>query len=162
MPRPKSKSHNGKPARGITHHASRITVHPLYPTCDGEQWSNESRTDPQKKIKRAFLEAYFKINVAYSRLVASRKQRRSQLPASLERSLLQQIERALIHRESLDDRYASRGIVATPVYHDGFTTDVRFTDVHTRKTGVPLATSSSSLRISIPLPAALRAKLCKS
>ena len=138
--------------------------HRLYPACDGEPWKNREPSDPQTTVKRQFLDAYFRINLAYARLVAFRKKGRSQSPTPkafrMERAILRQIEKAIVSREALEDRYAPRGVVATPVYSDGFTVDVRFTDVQTGQQA-PLIASSSSVRITIALPAALRSKLCK-
>ena len=134
--------------------------HPLYPACDGEPWKKRGRSDPQTTMKRQFLDAYFRINLVYARLMAFRKKRPSKAFGT-ERAILRQIEKAIVFRETLEDRYAPRGIVATPVYRDGFTIDVRFTDFKTGEQGPPI-TSSSSVRITIALPAALRAKLCKS
>jgi hypothetical protein len=73
------------------------------------------------------------------------------------------IEKALVDREVLEDRHAPRGIVATPVYRDGVTVDVLFTDARTgQERGSPLIASSASVRITLTLPAGLGAKLCKS
>jgi len=135
--------------------------HPLYPACDGERWSNHRRDDPEKSVKRQFLEAYFRINLAYARLVAFRT-KHSQSAKPRERAILQEIEKALVHREGLEDRYAARGIAATPVYSSGFTVDLLFNTVHTGQRGRPLIASSASVRITIPLPVGLRSKLCKS
>jgi hypothetical protein len=139
--------------------------HPLYPNCDGKPWNNRGG-DSQSTVKFQFVEAYFRINLAYAQLLAFRKKRRppSATPKAfgMERTLLQQIEKAIVFREALEDRYAPRGILATPVYRDGFTVDVRFTDFQTgQQQGGPLIISSSSVRITIPLPAGLRSKLCK-
>ena len=134
--------------------------HPLYPACDGERSKDQRRADPQKRIKRQFLEAYFRINLAYARLVAWRAK---QPPSGKsERAILREIEKALLHREGLEDRYAARGVVATPAYSEGFTVNVLFSDVHSAQRGRVLIASSSTVRISIPLPAGLRSKLCKS
>jgi hypothetical protein len=113
-------------------------------------------------LKRQFLQAYFRINQAYARLVALRKKRGATVPHALERPILLEIERTLVAREKLEDRHASRGVIATPVYRRGFTVDVRFAGAHTaRRQGGAIIISSASVRITIPLPAALRAKPCK-
>jgi len=135
--------------------------HPLYPACDGKPWTNGQRAKGGEKVKQQFLEAYFRINLAYARLMAYRKKRHSQLPTTVERSLLQQIERAILDREAVEDRHASRGVVATPIYRDGFTVDLLFTHAH-RGRGCSIIASSSSARLIIALPAGLRSKLCKS
>jgi hypothetical protein len=136
--------------------------HPLFPACDGEPWRSSRTSDPQEKLKREFLEAYFRINLAYARLVELRKKRRSTTPLPAERSRLIEIEKALVAREKLEDRHASRGLIATPVYHHGLTVNVRFADARTaRSKAGATVTSSASVRISIPLPPGLRAKLCK-
>jgi len=71
----------------------------------------------------------------------------------MERTLLQQIEKAIVFREALEDRCAPRGILATPVYRDGFTVDVRFTDFQTGQQQGVRYHQLSSVRIIIPLPA---------
>jgi len=91
-----------------------------------------------------------------------RKRHGAKVPRVQERTVLMEIERAIVAREKLEDRYASRGVFVTPVYRDGFTIDLRFTD---RKSGPPnsgpVIVSSASVRITIPLPPGFCAKLCK-
>lgn len=146
-------------------HSKRGTTgpsHSLFPACDGEPWRSSDRSGPQWKVKREFLDAYFQINLAYARLVALRRKRPSTAPHAGERRILLQIEEALVARDRLEDQHAARGLIATPVYLDGFTTEVRFTDANTaRVRRGAIVTSSASVRINIPLPPEVRAKLCK-
>jgi hypothetical protein len=113
-------------------------------------------------VKQEFLDAYFRINLAHERLMAARRRRRPSAPRSSERRILLQIEAALVARDRLEDKHAARGLIATPVCLDGFTIEVRFTDANTaRSQNRAIITSSASVRIHIPLPPEVRAKLCK-
>jgi len=136
--------------------------HPLYPRCDGEAWPRHGATGRKRQVQRQFLDAYFHINVAYAKLVALRGKGRSRPPRALEYKLLRKIEEALVARELLAERHACCGVVAIPVYRDGFTVDVLFSDVHTGQQRAHRLASSSSVRLTFGLPAELRGKMCKS
>jgi hypothetical protein len=137
--------------------------HPLYPRCDGEPWQRNGANDLRTKVQRRFLDAYFRINLAYAKLVALRGRWRSRPPRVAEHKLLRKIEEALVAREVLAERHACRGVVAIPVYRDGFTVDVRFSDAQTgQERGHWLVASSSSVRLTFGLPVELRRKMCKS
>jgi|SoiMethySBSTD1v2_1073268.scaffolds.fasta_scaffold465429_2 hypothetical protein len=140
--------------------------HPLYPQCDGKPWESNGSTDRSAAVRRQFLDAYFRINVAYAKLVALRSKWPSHPPKAKERSALQGIEMALLARAALDDCHASRGLVATPVYRDGFTVNVLFSDALTGPgRGYLVMASSSSVRLTFTLPAGLQPKRpdsCKS
>jgi hypothetical protein len=135
----------------------------LFPMCDGAPWTDERAAGPNGRFKLQFLEACWRINQAYDRLVALRKSPGFASTNPRERRLLRQIETAIVARERIEDRHAARGIVASLVYREGFTVDVRFCDVHTaRERGSVSITSSSSVRLNIALPTGLRARACKS
>lgn len=116
----------------------------------GQQWRGQ------------FLEAYFVINLAYARLVALRKSYR-RVPRQLENSALRALEEAIQAREKLEDQAAPYGLIASPVYQDGFTIDVRFSDVQTaRAQAAPALTSSASVLLKILVPSPRTARPCKS
>lgn len=98
----------------------------LYPSCDGGPFELVPRADRHRRIKARFLAAYHRINVEYTRLRAVRQSKSRPGRTHSERRVLQALERAIVARETLEDRYASRGIVATPFYHDGIAINVRF------------------------------------
>jgi|SoiMethySBSTD1v2_1073268.scaffolds.fasta_scaffold796666_2 hypothetical protein len=147
---------NGKAMAGLTQHS-------LYPKADDHLWTEKAPSARRARVQRQFLDVYFQINLAYAKLVALRAKWRSRPPKAAERALLRKIEESLVAREALEDRHACRGVIATPVYRDGFTVEVLFSDVHAGlKPGGALVGSSSSVCLNFRLPAALRAKLCKS
>ena len=141
----------------------RDVTHPLFPTADGERWNPREPFDSRQQLISQFLEAHYRINLAYARLLALRKERQYRVPKRLEQPFTERIEKAIIEREKLEDRYASRGVIATPVYIAGFAVDVRFVDAHTaRLQNAPVITRSASVRLSIRLPHRPRAQSCKS
>jgi hypothetical protein len=72
-----------------------------------------------------FLAAYYGLNCAYSGVIEVRKQPPSQDPSEAERKCLQDVEKALILRDRLEDRYAPFGVIAQPTLRDGFTVNVK-------------------------------------
>jgi len=136
--------------------------HALYPEANDQLWKAKAPSAQRARVQRQFLDVYFQINLAYAKLVALRTKWRSRPPKAAERALLLQIEEALVAREALEDRHACRGLIATPVYLDGLTVEVLFSDAHAGlERGRTLVASSSSICLKIPLPAGFRAKLCK-
>ncbi len=127
-----------------------------FPRCDGKPFDAVSGADGLHQVKAQFLAAYYRINGAYARRVALRQHARPRPEA--ERSVLQAIERAIRAKEALEDRYASRGIVATPVYQRGYTVDVRFQHPRALPIRLMAAVSSSSRTLVFALPAGLRIK----
>lgn len=126
------------------------------PRCDGAPASRLDRHDKLTEIKLKFLKAFARINQAYARLAALPKQARTPALRSKHRRALQAVERAILRREILDDRYAPRGIVAVPAYREGFTVDVRFTSPQAAASRRWTVLSSASSFLSIPLPPGLR------
>lgn len=139
----------------------RTSDHPLYPLSDGEPWKRNEKPDQRTLVKRQFLDAYFRINLAYAKLVALRKKWRARPPKAAEHTLLRKIEEALVARERLEDHHACRGVIATPVYQNGFTVSLLFSDAHAGQDRGRFVTSSSSLRLHFALPPGLRTKPCK-
>src|SRR5512139_2621300 len=92
----------------------------LFPSCDGQDASRQGREGRLPKVKLHFLAAYYRINAAYAALVAQRKSRGGKSASKKERRLLQRIEEAIVAKERLEDRHAPHGIVASPVYRDGY------------------------------------------
>jgi hypothetical protein len=128
----------------------------LYPSCDGQPLDLVPRTDRHRAVKARFLAAYYRINVEYARLRALRQRRKPRPQPADERATLQALEKAIRAREALEDRYASRGILASPFYQAGFVINVQFQcpgspAVH------PIQVASSSCRsIAFAMPARLR------
>ncbi len=92
----------------------------LFPICDGKPFALTDARGRLGQIKLSFLSAFYRTNQAYAWLVAHRKRKRAATLHARERAILQAIEQTLRAREALDDRYAPRGIIAAPVYRNGF------------------------------------------
>lgn len=120
-----------------------------YPYCNGAPWTNQASPDATEKIKRQFLDAHFQINLTYARLVEFRKRCGTQVPKAVERRFLQKIEQALVACERLEDKYADRGIFATPIYHNGFVVDLRFGGVASKKVDEPIILSSATIVLNL-------------
>ena len=97
----------------------------LFPSCDGRPLAAVPRQEPWLAAKRQFLKAYYEINVQYARLRSLRLPPARSTPAR-ERAQLQAIDRALQIKEALEDRWAARGLVATPLLLRGITVNVAF------------------------------------
>ena len=98
----------------------------LYPSCDGQPFDLVFRTDRLRAIKARFLAAYYQINVEYARLKSWRRAKGRRARPDEERTIQQALEKAILAREKLEDRHASRGIVASPLYQGGFAINVQF------------------------------------
>jgi hypothetical protein len=141
----------------------RHWAHPLFPRAAGQGLNWRESFDPRKPWVVEFLQAYFRINLAYARLIAVRKSRGNRLPKHVKASRVAAIEKAIANREKLEDRYAAQGLMATPVYKNGLVVELHFVDVHTaRVQAAPCIKSSAFVRLNFSLPAGLRTKTCKS
>jgi hypothetical protein len=99
----------------------------LYPTADGTPVPPDQSGDRDDAIKREFCAAYYQLNRLHASLSELRSQR-SLSPGHLrERELLEEIEKHLRARDGLEDKYAPYGVIAEPIFRDGFTIDIRFT-----------------------------------
>jgi len=96
-----------------------------YPAANGKDAPPADATERNDQIMLEFLGAYYEINWQYSRLLEVRKRPDAPERIEAERERLQAIENALIHRDSLEDRYAPFGVIAEPVVKDGFTVDLK-------------------------------------
>lgn len=147
--------------RRRTHSRTKPFKHPLFPKCGGHAWWSGGHLEPNRKAKEEFLMAYFHINQAYHELVTFRKRRGGADPPASERRILQKIERVLIARERLEDRYAARGIFVIPEYCEGFTVNLVFKDSPSSQTKSPPFTSSASVKITLFTRPKKRTRLCK-
>src|SRR5882724_11146721 len=96
-----------------------------YPAANGKDAPPADATERNDRIMLEFLAAYYEINWQYSRLLEVRQRPDSPERSEAERERLQAIENALIHRDSLEDRYAPFGVIAEPVVKEGFTVDLK-------------------------------------
>jgi hypothetical protein len=98
---------------------------PYYPTANGREAPPIGAADQNDRITLEFLDAYYRLNLEYLRLVEVRKNPDLARRANAERECLQNVEKILILRDSLEDRYAPFGVIADPVVKDGFTMDLK-------------------------------------
>jgi len=94
----------------------------LYPRLEGAPAPTAAQdTNPALARKLAVLAAYYQINLCYQRLLAARK------AGTDERSALQELEKALLARDRLDDEFAVYGLVSSPEVVNGIIANVKFT-----------------------------------
>jgi hypothetical protein len=116
----------------------------LYPKCDQGPPPSPFDTSSAAITKLEFLAAYYEINQGYSRLLAARAQ--NARPEE-ERAALEAIERALLARDALEDKYARLGVAATAEFVDGYARNVNFVQPHR-----PLAGSSLAMLFAVRPP----------
>jgi hypothetical protein len=115
------------------------------------------RTEPWLAAKRRFLDAYYRINVAYAELKALR-QSSKHIRLVEERPLLQAIERALRHKESVEDRWASRGMIATAHQLDGITVNVAFSHPGSPAARPISLVASTAVKLTFAVPPRARGR----
>lgn len=128
----------------------------LLPSCDGQPFGLVPRTDRWWSIKARFLFAFYRINVEHARLIEARRTSNHRSRPVTERPILQAIERAIVAREALEDRYASRGWVAFPLYLNGFVVNVTFQHPGSPAVRPFPAGSSASQSIAFALPSEVK------
>ena len=117
----------------------------LYPQCDHGVPPTDISVTTIRKLE--FLAAYYELNRSYRALMSIRANGRSQQE---ERAALQAIERALLARDALEDKYAPFGVVASPEFENGFVKNISFVQPPGPKIG-----SSLSMLFGVPPPGPL-------
>ena len=97
----------------------------FYPTANGKGALPPDSVGQNERIVLEFLAAYYDLNCQYSRLLEVRKQPGSPARDEAERKCLQEIEKVVIVRDGLEDRYAPFGVIAEPTVRGGFTVNLR-------------------------------------
>ena len=97
----------------------------FYPKANGRDAPAVDAAGQNDRIVLQFLAAYYHLNCQYSRLVEVRNQAASLDRTEAERNCLQEIEKGLILRDSLEDRYAPFGVIADPTLRHGVTVNVK-------------------------------------
>jgi hypothetical protein len=129
----------------------------FYPKANGQNAPPADATERNDRIVLECLAAYYDLNSHYSRLLETRKNPESPERSKAERKCLHAIEKTLILRDSLEDRYAPLGVIAEPVVEAGFTVDVKFSFGNVNAAGrLRSRPFVSSAFISIPLPPGVR------
>jgi hypothetical protein len=124
----------------------------LMPRCEGEAPPAPDDTSPTAEMKRAFLAAYYQINVLSRRLSTVRAKPPSTARAAAEREVLQAIERAILARDALEDEHAVAGIIGQPTFENGVVTDIHFTFPGRRYGGMSSTTMCFAVAPEGPLP----------
>jgi hypothetical protein len=96
-----------------------------YPRANGKEAPPIDATAQNDRIQLEFQAVYYELNFEYSRLLEVRKRPDSQQRSEAEREQLKAIERVLVLRDGLEDRYAPLGVIAEPVVKEGFTVDLK-------------------------------------
>lgn len=116
----------------------------LYPQCDEVAAPSPYDVGVIALRKLEFLAAYYEINRCHQALLSVRASKHGLVE---ERTALQAIERALLARDALDDKYAPLGVAATPVFEKGFVKTVNFVQAAPQRVA-----SSLSMLFAVPAP----------
>ena len=124
-----------------------------YPKANGKEAPPANAGDRNERIVLEFLSVYYALNREHAKLRDVRQTAESPQRTAQERERLQDIEKVLIQRDSLEDKYAPIGIIAEPVVQNGFTVDVKFTFGSVNAAGrLRGAAAISSAAIPVRLP----------
>src|SRR5215467_3454687 len=85
-----------------------------YPTANGREAPPVDASGRNQRVILEFLAAYYQLNSPYATLLQVRKKPKSPRRTSTEAEHLQAIEKVLIARDRLEDRYAPCGVIAEP------------------------------------------------
>jgi hypothetical protein len=96
-----------------------------YPKVDGHEAPPGNAPERNDRIKAEFCAVYYDLNRLYARLLNARKTLTGATGKAAEREIIQAIEKVLIGRDALEDRFAPLGVIAEPVVEGGFTKDLR-------------------------------------
>ena len=97
----------------------------LFPLANGLRPPPVGTRDPVSQIKIAFLNVYYRMNLACRNVLEAGHGARS-LPFGERQCGLDRLEVVLCQRDSLDREYWARGIRAEAVYRAGLVVDIQF------------------------------------
>jgi len=127
-----------------------------YPSANGKDPPAVNAAGRNEQIMLEFLAVYYRLNCAYARLCEVRKTA-SPERSQQERECMQAIEKVLILRDALEDRYAPYGVIAEPVAREGFAVDVEFSFGSVDAAGRPRSELYTiTAYVPIPLPPGMR------
>lgn len=129
-----------------------------YPTANGKAAPPIQSTERNDQLVLAFLAAYYDLNCQYAASLEVRAKPQSAERVAAERNCLQTIERALLARDRLEDRYAPFGVIAEPLIENGFAVDVKFSFGNVDATG-KARSEIYTLTACVPIPLPTGAKL---
>ena len=124
-----------------------------FPTVNGQSAPPITAAGRNEHIMLEVLAAYYDINRERQRLLDIQAQPVSPQRGAKQRECLQAIEVALIHRDKLEDHYASFGVIAEPLDAAGLTVNVTLSFGNVDAAG-RLRSDELTLTafVSIPLP----------
>jgi hypothetical protein len=96
-----------------------------YPRANGKDAPPVDVVERNDHILLEFVAAYYDLNCRHSRLLEARAKGSSAARTQAEIECLQEIEKALIVIDGLEDCYAPYGVIAEPVVKRGFTVDMK-------------------------------------
>jgi hypothetical protein len=96
------------------------------PRANGQDAPRPDSAPWEDRVMLEFLAIYYELNHAYSQLLQAKIRTESSGDASEQRRGQQCLEQWLVRRDALEDRYAPAGVIAEPVYENGFTVNVQF------------------------------------
>lgn len=124
-----------------------------YPRANGGKAPPLDAAARNDRIILEFLAVYYDLNCQYAALLQVRKGLKSAGRTRTEAEHLLAIERSLIARDRLEDRYAPCGVIAEPVIEKGFTVDVTFSFGNVDARGRPRSEFLTvTAYVPIPLP----------
>ena len=130
----------------------------FYPTLNGKEAPPLDSPGQNDRIALEFLAAYYSLNCDYSRLLEVRQRPPSPQRDEAERNCLQDLEKVLIFRDGLEDRYAPFGVIARPTVGEGFTFNVRVSFGNVNAHG-RIRSEIYTLTAVVPVPMPQGAKL---
>ncbi|HTL55812.1 MAG TPA: hypothetical protein VL361_09040 [Candidatus Limnocylindrales bacterium] len=124
-----------------------------YPRANAREGPPPDASARNERVMLEFLAVYYELNCQYAALLEERKNSRASAQTRRELELLRAIERTLIARDRLEDRYAPYGVIAEPIIEKGFTIDVIFSFGNVDARGLPRSECLSvTAYVPIPLP----------
>jgi hypothetical protein len=123
----------------------------FYPSANGKPAPRPDAEARNDRIMLEFLAVYYDLNCAYTKLLKLRQSSSSPEAATAEVDLLRQVEKILIRRDDLEDRYAPFGVLVQPEVKEGFTVDISFRFGNADSRGKP-RTDVYRLAAEIPIP----------
>lgn len=113
----------------------------LRPRCDFSPASDADAATCNPMLEE-FITAYHVINHRVRELRAIQAAPSS---ADQEHAAQQDVERALLERDAVEDRYARLGIIATPIVRDGFIREIRLSTPRPQKEGPSIISMTFSV-----------------
>jgi hypothetical protein len=127
-----------------------------YPKANGKDAPIDA-VERNDRLVLEFLAAYYDLNCEYARLLHVRAEPASIKRQEAERKSLQAVERLLIVRDRLEDKYAPFGVIADPFVEDGFTVNLIFSFGNVDAAGRRRSEEYTiTARVPIPLPEGIK------